>query len=165
MAELSAELAGRVEQDKEALRQWTSLRKFTGENSTKEPSLAARLLQFSRACGIVLELMRQVPIGNWPSELFLEEEKYEVTESSSAGYHTDDSCSPEPNCPYYASLQSEYESKAFTTRQLTDKYAGLYAQAHFQTLDALDALEPLKEAQDLKAKILFSVVVVSYQSN
>ncbi|XP_044581767.1 uncharacterized protein LOC123263230 [Cotesia glomerata] len=163
LAELSAELAGRVEQDKEALRQWTSLRKFTGENSTKEPSLAARLLQFSRACGIVLELMRKAPIVNWSSELFLEEEKYEVTESSSAGYHTDDSCSPEPNCPYYMSLQSEYDNKAFTTRQLTDKYAGLYAQAHFQTLDALDALEPLKEAQDLKAKILFSVVVLSWR--
>lgn len=86
LTELSTELLRRVEQDKEALRQWTSLRKFTGENNieirsssthtlynsagasagvsadnaTKEqPSLAARLLQFSRACGIVLEMMNK----------------------------------------------------------------------------------------------------------
>lgn len=99
-----------------------------------------------------------------------------MAESSSAGYHTDDSYSPEPPCPYFTGLPGEiynnnnnyYDGNkkahavTMTTEQLRDKYAALYAQAHLHTLDALDALEPLKEATDLKAKILFSVIVVSY---
>ncbi|XP_008552372.1 uncharacterized protein LOC103574651 [Microplitis demolitor] len=207
LTELSTELLRRVEQDKEALRQWTSLRKFTGENNieirsssthtlynsagasagvsadnaTKEqPSLAARLLQFSRACGIVLEMMNKThdSRSDWSCDfLAAEDEKYDVAESSSAGYHTDDSYSPEPPCPYFTGLPGEiynnnnnyYDGNkkahavTMTTEQLRDKYAALYAQAHLHTLDALDALEPLKEATDLKAKILFSVIVLSWR--
>lgn len=64
LEELFDELSRRVEQDKEALRQWTSLRKFSGEkgrgdNSKEQLALASRLLQFSRACGLALQLMNQ----------------------------------------------------------------------------------------------------------
>ncbi|XP_046382270.1 uncharacterized protein LOC124153215 [Ischnura elegans] len=47
---------------------------------------------------------------------------------------------------------------------LLGRYASLYAQARVDTLDALDNLAPLKEAEELKAKILFSVVVLSFRS-
>ena len=60
---LLAELKARVEQDKEALRQWTALRRLEGgriEDTaavTKAGSLAARLLTFSRGCALALQLM------------------------------------------------------------------------------------------------------------
>ena len=56
---LLSELKRRVEQDKEALRQWTALRKSSFAGNTKNPPLAARLLQFSRGCELTLQLMNQ----------------------------------------------------------------------------------------------------------
>lgn len=56
---LLAELKRRVEQDKEALRQWTALRKSTSGANTKNPALAARLLQFSRGCALALQFMSE----------------------------------------------------------------------------------------------------------
>uniref|UniRef100_A0A0C9RAY3 GlpV protein n=1 Tax=Fopius arisanus TaxID=64838 RepID=A0A0C9RAY3_9HYME len=200
LEELSNELSRRVEQDKEALRQWTSLRKTSGEkfrcgDSKEQPALASRLLQFSKACGLALQLMNGMPgstesTSSWCGEFFstvIEDERYDVTatESSSAGYHTDDSCSPtpEPTVDYHRCLEnaSDYRendatrvvkpgllvsignSQSFfmmTVEDLTDTYVSLYTRAHLHTLDALDALEPLKDATDLKFKILFSVLVV-----
>lgn len=58
-------------------------------------------------------------------------------------------------------LENSADGHCWSTEQLTDRYVALYAHAHLHTLDALDALEALKDATDLKAKILFSVVVVS----
>jgi hypothetical protein len=40
------------------------------------------------------------------------------------------------------------------------EYGALYAQARVQTMDALDSLSELNEADELKSKLLFSVVVV-----
>lgn len=91
-------------------------------------------------------------------------------ESSSAGYHTDESCSPTPepvvtgsNCEVLSVEEncSDLTSVNVTVEQLAERYGALYAQANLHTLDALDALESLKDAPDLKAKILYSVVVVS----
>jgi hypothetical protein len=77
---LLAELKRRVEQDKEALRQWTALRKSTsGPTNAKNPALAARLLQFSRGCALALQFMsednpqvglkgeRSMSIGTFPT--------------------------------------------------------------------------------------------------
>lgn len=95
---------------------------------------------------------------------------YEEESSSSAGYHTDESCSrtPEPvvrnsGCSLLRPIEnlSGPASGDTTVERLAEKYAALYGQAHLHTLDALDALESLKDAPDLKAKILYSVVVVS----
>lgn len=44
---------------------------------------------------------------------------------------------------------------------LVRRYGNLYAQARVDTLDALDELPDLKNAEELKSKLLFSVVVVS----
>ncbi|RWS27933.1 uncharacterized protein B4U80_10933 [Leptotrombidium deliense] len=47
---------------------------------------------------------------------------------------------------------------------LIRKYGNLYAQARVDTLDALDSLHPLKDAEELKSKLLFSVVVLAFRS-
>lgn len=93
-------------------------------------------------------------------------------ESSSAGYHTDESCSPTPepvvtgsgNCDVLVRENRALENPALadiTVERLAERYGALHSQANLHTLDALDALESLKDAPDLKAKILYSVVVVS----
>ncbi|XP_011174328.1 uncharacterized protein LOC105206534 [Solenopsis invicta] len=167
---LLAELKRRVEQDKEALRQWTALRKSTsGPTNAKNPALAARLLQFSRGCALALQFMSE----DNPQVFHLDEnlDDYEE-ESSSAGYHTDESCSPTPepvvtgsNCEVLSVEDncSDLTSANITVEQLAERYGALYAQANLHTLDALDALESLKNAPDLKAKILYSVVVLSWR--
>ncbi|KAJ8894713.1 hypothetical protein PR048_000020 [Dryococelus australis] len=45
-------------------------------------------------------------------------------------------------------------------QQLVHGYGSLYASARVDTLDALDNLPPLRDAHELKSKILFSVIVV-----
>ncbi|XP_011702859.1 PREDICTED: uncharacterized protein LOC105458934 [Wasmannia auropunctata] len=168
---LLEELKRRVEQDKEALREWMALRKSTsGPTNVKNPALAARLLQFSRGCALALQFMSE----DNPQVFHLDEnlgDDYEE-ESSSAGYHTDESCSPTPepvvtgsNCEVLSAEEncSGLTSANITVEQLAERYGALYAQANLHTLDALDALEPLKDAPDLKAKILYSVVVLSWR--
>lgn len=164
---LLMELKHRVEYDKEALRQWTALRKSNFRTNTKNPPLAARLLQCARGCGLAFQLMTEEINGC--GDILLEEntivDDYEE-ESSSAGYHTDESGSPTPE-PGESNGSDTYQSLPcvtdMTVNQLAERYGSLYAQAQLHTLDALDALEPLKDASDLKAKILYSVVVVSSQ--
>ncbi|XP_012153526.2 uncharacterized protein LOC100875545 [Megachile rotundata] len=167
---LLSELKRRVEQDKEALRQWTALRKSTLAGNTKNPPLAARLLQFSRGCELALQLMDQDNLQVFQLAENLADD-YEEESSSSAGYHTDESCSPTPEpvvrngCEILRLEDFPNASSAdeASTKRLVERYAALYAQAHLHTLDALDALEPLKDAPDLKAKILYSVVVLSWR--
>lgn len=111
---------------------------------------------------------------HFKDEIFAQE--FEEEESSSAGYHTDESCSPTPEITnsrvIVVQQQSDYPLDAavdfqtayfykLTARQLTDKYSALYAHAQLNTLRALDSLPQLKEASDLKIKILYSIVVVS----
>ena len=45
---------------------------------------------------------------------------------------------------------------------LVRRYGELYSQLRLETLDALDKLPPLVNSDELKIKLLFSVVVVSY---
>ncbi|UYV60844.1 hypothetical protein LAZ67_1002582 [Cordylochernes scorpioides] len=49
-------------------------------------------------------------------------------------------------------------------RALIRQYGNLYAQARVDTLDALDALPELRHLDDLKAKLLFSVIVLAFRS-
>lgn len=45
--------------------------------------------------------------------------------------------------------------------QLVRRYGNLYSEARLDALDSLDALDEVSQFDDLKIKILFSVVVVS----
>ncbi|CAG2109969.1 unnamed protein product [Medioppia subpectinata] len=47
---------------------------------------------------------------------------------------------------------------------LIRRYGNLYAQARVDTLDALDSLQALRDADELKSKLLFSVVVLAFRS-
>lgn len=44
---------------------------------------------------------------------------------------------------------------------LIQSYGGLYTQSRVETLDWLDKLDELRGADELKSKLLFSVIVVS----
>ncbi|XP_031771273.1 uncharacterized protein LOC105734936 [Apis florea] len=159
---LLSELKRRVEQDKEALRQWTALRKSTQSGgNAKNPPLAATLLQFSKGCELALELMSE----NSPQR-FEGGDDYEEESSSSAGYHTDESCSltPEPALVFLDGSGGNFSVGGdVSAERLAEMYSALYDHAHLHTLDALDALRPLNDAPDLKAKILYSVVVLSWR--
>lgn len=43
---------------------------------------------------------------------------------------------------------------------LIQSYGGLYTQSRVETLECLDKLEELRGADELKSKLLFSVIVV-----
>ena len=45
---------------------------------------------------------------------------------------------------------------------LIRSYGNLYAQSRIETLECLDKLQGLRDADELKSKLLFSVVVVSF---
>ena len=45
--------------------------------------------------------------------------------------------------------------------RLVASYVQLYSQARLDTLDALDKLVELRQAEELKSKLLFSIIVVS----
>ncbi|CAL4085970.1 unnamed protein product, partial [Meganyctiphanes norvegica] len=47
---------------------------------------------------------------------------------------------------------------------LMRRYSNLYVQARVDTLDALDSLPDLQNSEELKSKLLFSVVVLSFRS-
>ncbi|XP_064468514.1 uncharacterized protein LOC135379202 [Ornithodoros turicata] len=47
---------------------------------------------------------------------------------------------------------------------LIRRYGSLYAQARVDTLDALDTLPQLRDADELKSKLLFSVVVLAFRA-
>ena len=40
-------------------------------------------------------------------------------------------------------------------------YVSLYSQARLDTLDSLDRMAELSQAEELKSKLLFSIIVVS----
>ncbi|XP_058807347.1 uncharacterized protein LOC131674910 [Phymastichus coffea] len=163
--ELLVELKTRVEQDKEALRQWSVLRK-TYNDSKNQTSLAAKLLQFSRGCTLAIQLMNSdgAPVssnGSQSGDYYYDEEEEGEESSSSAGYHTDESCSLTPE-PSFKTLQGLSCQDAGAER-LCERYAALYTQASQHTLEALNGLLPLKDAPELKTKILYSIVVLSWR--
>ena len=45
--------------------------------------------------------------------------------------------------------------------RLVAGYVSLYSQARLDTLDALDRMTELRQAEELKSKLLFSIIVVS----
>lgn len=61
----------------------------------------------------------------------------------------------------------QFENVAFGEKRptaLIRRYGNLYAQARVDTLDALDGLPELHDAEELKSKLLFSVVVLAFRS-
>lgn len=61
-------------------------------------------------------------------------------------------------------VPSKFESTSSNDQRsiLVHSYGGLYTQSRVETLDWLDKLEELRGADELKSKLLFSVIVVSF---
>lgn len=53
----------------------------------------------------------------------------------------------------------------FFRKDAVGRYAALYYQSRPRALEALDSLPELLHATQLKSKILFSVIVVSYTNS
>lgn len=88
------------------------------------------------------------------------EEQISITSSStSAVYLSVKGRSGTPGSPRGAGQGSRREAA-----RLVAKYGELYSQARLDTLDALDELKELSSAEELKNKLLFSVVVLSFRS-
>ncbi|XP_077501898.1 uncharacterized protein LOC144112935 [Amblyomma americanum] len=209
---LLAVLRRRIQLDKDALCQFTQLRKEIAEDLDEAAVVAPVLLRYSAGCQRVLELMRDVA-----------EADDEDDSDLSAGYHSDSDqsgaamqragqvCKASSNYSSSSSAvgtdvpSSEAEELA-TARQtisalqqrqrelqdrlasqaqrmvgrssrfestaqgdqrpsaLVRRYGSLYAQARVDTLDALDAIPQLRDADELKSKLLFSVVVLGFRS-
>ena len=62
--------------------------------------------------------------------------------------------------PLAAKLEANNESEQRAA--LIRCYGNLYAQSRLETLDWLDKLGELGDAEELKSKLLFSVIVVSH---
>ena len=58
-------------------------------------------------------------------------------------------------------MEAPTDSTSSMGEHLVWRYGNLYAAARVDALDSLDNLPALKDADELKSKILFSVVVVS----
>ncbi|KAF2359302.1 Mitochondria-eating protein C-terminal domain [Trinorchestia longiramus] len=66
-----------------------------------------------------------------------------------------------------ANLTGRLENLALGDKRpsaLVRRYANLYAQTRVETLDALDQLTEMRNASELKSKLLFSVVVLAFRS-
>ncbi|XP_077292427.1 uncharacterized protein LOC143915593 [Arctopsyche grandis] len=140
---LIAQLANRVQHDKEVLLQVGQIKRLdpTVEN-VDERAAAGLLMSFSRGCGAVLALLppTAAPPASPPA-----------LSCCSDGYHSD------PD----ASSGNENDS---TRSELVTRYGQLFNKSRVDTLDALDALPPLQHAHHLKGKILFSVIVLAFRA-
>ncbi|XP_039275827.1 uncharacterized protein LOC111052650 [Nilaparvata lugens] len=145
-------LQRRVECDKDALFQFTQLRKEL--NVEPDHVVAPLLMRYSHACDQVLELMKEVGEDEDSSDI--------------SGYHSDSDSAimMSGNSPYV----SKRARHNFLTRselsgpRLVRCYGTLYSQARVDALDSLDSLPQLQEASELKSKILFSIVVLAFRS-
>nr|XP_026499433.1 uncharacterized protein LOC113403184 [Vanessa tameamea] len=139
---LVASLSARVESDKAVLA-------CVGQIKRSDPTLdlsdtrpvAGVLMSYSRGCAAVLSQMNE-------GHLTAETTPRSPTDSASDGYHSDSD----------DSQQHPDRSK------LVSQYAAVWARAADETLPALAALEPLKPTPNLKYKIVFSIVVLSFRA-
>ncbi|XP_038219660.1 uncharacterized protein LOC119837938 [Zerene cesonia] len=138
---LVASLAARVESDKAVLA-------CVGQIKRSDPTLdlsdtrpvAGVLMSYSRGCAAVLSQMSAPPP---PPDA-----PRSPTDSASDGYHSDsDDAHQHPD-----------------RNQLISQYAAVWSYAMEETLPALSALEELKQTPQLKYKIVFSVVVLSFRA-
>ncbi|XP_045532471.1 uncharacterized protein LOC123720063 [Pieris brassicae] len=138
---LVSSLSARVESDKAVLA-------CVGQIKRSDPTLdlsdtrpvAGVLMNYSRGCAAVLSQMTetQAPV----------ETPRSPTDSASDGYHSDSDDTP----------QHPERSK------LISQYAAVWSIAMEETLPALSQLDDLKQTPQLKYKIVFSVVVLSFRA-
>ncbi|KDR23548.1 hypothetical protein L798_12370 [Zootermopsis nevadensis] len=162
-------LQRRIEFDKDVLFQFTQLRKEMKDLVEANAVVAPVLMRFSHGFVFyiwfftfqVLELMKEVA-------------EDEDDSSDISGYHSDSDSAimMSGNSPYvskrarynFLSRSAPSDANSNMGEHLVRCYGNLYAAARVDALDSLDNLPALKDADELKSKILFSVVVLAFRS-
>ncbi|CAO1426453.1 unnamed protein product [Diamesa hyperborea] len=130
-------LLNRVQNDKEVLLCVGEIKRNDVAANFEERPAAGLLMNFSRGCSSVLNIMESIPKMS-PISL--------SGGSGSDGYHSD---------PDHSDDQKS---------ELVKQYNILYEKTRVETLEALNSLQELKKAQILKSKILFSIIVLAFRS-
>ncbi|XP_055594654.1 uncharacterized protein LOC129745527 [Uranotaenia lowii] len=140
LAQLLDNLTQRVQNDKEVLFCVGQIRRIDTAANTEERPAAGLLMNYSRGCEAVLNLMGPVLLTAPASPT-----ASNGCGSGSDGYHSD-SDSDETNS------------------ELVKQYSLTYSKNRIDTLDSLNSLPQLKHAHQLKAKILFSIIVLAFRA-
>ncbi|XP_017871580.1 PREDICTED: uncharacterized protein LOC108619480 isoform X1 [Drosophila arizonae] len=138
-------LSTRVENDKEVLSCVGQVKRLDAQAHIEKRPAAGLLMNFSRGCEVVLHMMGPESVP--PSPLAANKATAAGSaggSSCSDGYHSDDSASEDGS-------------------ELVSHYRNLYIENRADALEALDSLPQLKHVHSLKAKILFSMIVLSFR--
>ncbi|KAL9893174.1 uncharacterized protein LOC119640886 [Glossina fuscipes] len=147
LTSLIENLSQRVENDKEVLKCVGQLKRVDSQANVEKRPAAGLLMNFARGCEIILNVMGNEIVSNSKTPI--------VTtianglnspngSNSSDGYHSDDSANED-----IGSMVTQYRS--------------LYLENRSDTLESLDSMPQLKHVHNLKAKILFSIIVLSFR--
>uniref|UniRef100_A0A182M7M0 Mitochondria-eating protein n=2 Tax=Myzomyia TaxID=59140 RepID=A0A182M7M0_9DIPT len=140
LAQLVENLSQRVQNDKEVLFCVGQIRRTDATANTEERPAAGLLMNYSRGCDTVLGLMG--PIATLPPS---SPTSNGCSSGGSDGYHSD----------------SDIDE---TNSELVRQYSVTYSKNRIDTLDSLNSLPQLKHAHQLKAKILFSIIVLAFRA-
>ncbi|XP_013118485.2 uncharacterized protein LOC106095724 isoform X2 [Stomoxys calcitrans] len=145
LTSLIENLSQRVENDKEVLKAVGQVKRVDLQANLEKRPAAGLLMNFARGCEVVLQMMgpESISVGPNNNPSIIGSPKGGSNSSCSDGYHSDDSANEE------ISMVSQYRL--------------LYLENRTDTLEALDSLPQLKHVHNLKAKILFSIIVLSFR--
>ncbi|EDV93215.1 uncharacterized protein LOC6564180 [Drosophila grimshawi] len=138
-------LSTRVENDKDVLSCVGQVKRVDAQAHIEKRPAAGLLMNFSRGCEVVLHMMGPESVPPSPVAAV----KVNATGSAggsscSDGYHSDDSTSEDGS-------------------EMVSHYRNLYIENRADALEALDSMPQLKHVHSLKAKILFSMIVLSFR--
>nr|XP_029729680.1 uncharacterized protein LOC109415420 [Aedes albopictus] len=139
LSQLLENLSQRVQNDKEVLFCVGQIRRIDTSANTEERPAAGLLMNYSRGCEAVLGLMGPLSLSAPSSPTS------NGCSSGSDGYHSD----------------SDTDE---TNSELVRQYGVMYSKNRIDTLDSLNSLPQLKHAHQLKAKILFSIIVLAFRA-
>lgn len=147
LGELIENLSQRVQNDKEVLFCVGQIKRIDSQASTESRPAAGLLMNFSRGCDAVLSLMGPavLPPAIGASIVLAPNSPSSNSCDSSDGYHSD---------------SEHFSGGELSDSDMVKMYRGLYIKHRMATMDALEQLVPLKRTNHLKAKILFSIIVV-----
>ncbi|XP_055907872.1 uncharacterized protein LOC129942816 [Eupeodes corollae] len=136
LAVLVENLGQRVQNDKEVLQCVSLIKRLDAQSCIEKRPAAGLLMNFTRGCEAVLSLMGPESAPPSPS----------AGSNFSDGYHSDDSAAVDE------------------MSEIVSQYRYLYEENRTETLEVLDSLPQLKHVHSLKAKLLFSIIVLSFRA-
>uniref|UniRef100_A0A1B0GGG9 Mitochondria-eating protein n=1 Tax=Glossina morsitans morsitans TaxID=37546 RepID=A0A1B0GGG9_GLOMM len=149
LTSLIENLSQRVENDKEVLKCVGQLKRVDSQANVEKRPAAGLLMNFARGCEIILNVMGNEIVSNSKTPIVTTianglNSPNGSNSSYSDGYHSDDSTNED-----IGSMVTQYRS--------------LYLENRSDTLESLDSMPQLKHVHNLKAKILFSIIVLSFR--